>query len=80
MKKGKGETGMVKVTVQREDRLRAITTLSEAIKFLAQALNTAPNVYVTNCSVTGSDVGIQIDTEDRVDRTQILTVAKEDEA
>ena len=78
MKKRKGETGMVKVTVQREDRLRAITVLSETVRELARALNTAPQVFVTNCTVNNSEVGIRIDTEDNVDRTQILTVSKEE--
>lgn len=64
----------IRVTVQREDRLRAINNLSEAILVVAKALNTAPSVVVKNNVI--SDVkdgdGIRIDTEDKITRTEII--------
>lgn len=64
----------IRVTVQREDRLRAINNLSEAILVVAKALNTAPSVYMTNNVINGvkDGAGIQIDTEDKVTRTEII--------
>ena len=65
----------IRVTVQREDRLRAINNLSEAILEVAKALNTAPSVAVTNNVINGvkeDGIGIQVDTEDKVTRTEII--------
>lgn len=73
--------GRIQVTVQREDRLRAINNLSEAIKEVAKALNQAPRVLVTHCVVTNkakSSVGIGIDTAEEVDRTEVKEIDDEE--
>ncbi len=69
----KRKTGRITVTIQREDRLRAISDLCEAIKITARALNTAPAVTVANCVLDGTGAtGILIDSADQVTRTQVI--------
>jgi hypothetical protein len=65
---------IIKVTVQREDRLHAINELCGAVHVLAKALNQAPNLTIENCNIasTGSSPAISIDTEDEVTRTEIV--------
>jgi hypothetical protein len=64
---------MIKVTVQREDRLAAITKLSSAIEKVATALSTCPEVVISNCHFECSENsdGVCIDTADEVTRTEI---------
>jgi len=71
MKKQKGE---IRVTVQREDRLKAITELSKAIRQVAEALNQSPHVSIGNCVFKEMNTGILIDTETEVTRTEIKEV------
>ena len=70
MKKKKGR---IQVTIQREDRLVAITELAEAVKILAKALNCPPRVFVTSNTITNvkDGIGIEIDTAEEVTRTEI---------
>ncbi len=71
---------MIKVTVQREDRLRAIMDLASAIKSLADALCTSPSVLIHDCTINGSDgIGLNIDTADKVTRTEIIDNSNQNE-
>jgi len=63
---------MIRVTVEREDRLAAIRDMSSAIKSLASALNNQVMVNVSDCVINSVDTGIQIDTTEDHMRTEIL--------
>ncbi len=63
----------IRVTVQREDRLRAITELSIAIGAVAKALSQSAIVNVSNCAVEAKNgTGIKIDTADDINKTLVL--------
>lgn len=72
--------GSVSVTIQREDRLRAITNLSEAVLRLAKSLDSVPCVCITNNHIVcdGGGTAIDIATEEDVPRTEIITVGEDD--
>lgn len=63
--------GTIKVTVQRENRLNAISDLASAVKYVAMALSQSPCVTITNNVLQGSDPAISVDTADDVTETQI---------
>ena len=69
-----GEPKQIRVTVQREDRLRAINNLSEAVLNVAKALQQSCQVSITNCRFicSGGGYGCHIDTEEKVTKTEIL--------
>ncbi|KKM60024.1 hypothetical protein LCGC14_1545950 [marine sediment metagenome] len=63
---------MIKVTVQTEKRLHAITMLASATEQLALALQAGTKVDIRNNTITGG--GIDIDTAEKVTRTEIAEV------
>jgi hypothetical protein len=63
---------MIKVTVQREDRIHAINKLASAVEILSKALCTAPKVEIYDNTLADNAVGIQVDTADNVERTEII--------
>ena len=65
-------TGKIEVRVQREDRLRAITELSVAIRCVAEALKQAPEVVITNNTLNNMDTGINLDLTENVIKTEIV--------
>jgi len=66
--------GKISVTVQREDRLRAINNLSKAIERVAYALSVPVEVVVSGCNIKSAEVGVSIDTAEKVTKTQIKEV------
>ena len=66
--------GKISVTVQREDRLKAIISLSKAIERVAYSLSVPVEVNITGCTVGGSKVGVSIDTAEKVTKTEIKEV------
>jgi len=67
--------GMVKVTIQREDRLKAITELCGAINKVAGALNQVPKVEIKDCSFDCSvndEPIVVIDTSDDPLQTMVV--------
>ncbi len=70
MKKSR-EIGTVKVTVQTEKRLEAITILSYAIRDVAKALATGTKVEIKNNTFSGVEVGVSVDTDEKVAQTLI---------
>ena len=65
---------MIKVTVQREDRLKAISDLASAVKSLAEALNSSPHIDINHCTISGvgeNSYAIKIDTVEEVNETMI---------
>ena len=75
------KVGSISVTVQREDRLLAITNLSGAILEVAKALRAAPQITVQNCRFHGpfdDGTAVVIETEEEIDRTEIVTVDEGD--
>lgn len=77
-KKTKEQPKQIRVTVQREDRLRAINNLSEAILAVARALHYGCDVSISGCLFTssGGESGISISTEEEVTRTEILELER----
>lgn len=73
-KETKKQPGQIRVTIQREDRLRAINNLCEAILATARTLHYGCDVSITNCHFTSSEggYGCHIDTEEEVTRTEIF--------
>ena len=67
---------MIKITVQTEDRLKAINNLSAAIRDCAKALCTNVSVDIINNSfdVKGKNPAIKIDTTQEVTKTTIKEV------
>ncbi len=63
--------GEIIVTVQTEERLRAINNLSKAISDVAKALASNVTVEIKNNSISCAENGIKIDTAQTVDRTEI---------
>ena len=66
--------GKISVTVQREDRLKAINSLSRAIEKVADALTTPVQVTIESCTIKGAEVGISVDTADVVVKTEIKEI------
>ncbi len=67
----KREAGFIQVIVPREDRLEAITNLSEAILAVAHALNQAPSISISDCYFGNCGTGMTIETEEELMRTEI---------
>jgi len=61
----------IQITVQREDRLMAIRTLSSAINKVASALLSPVQIAVRNCTIIGDEnsTGISIATEEKTAET-----------
>lgn len=72
MSKEKTELGSIRITVQRADRLKAITELSVAIRCVAEALNQSPEVSISNCVMSECSSGIVIDVAEDVTATGIF--------
>jgi len=67
--------GQVKVTVQTEKRLVAISDLSEAIKHVAMALSHGTRVEIVNNTFEGGgDPAINIDATEDVTKTEIFEI------
>ena len=66
--------GKIQVTVQREDRLHAINELATAVKQLALALNSSPTVEIVGNTISSTGTGIEIQTSEEVDRTEIKEI------
>ena len=66
--------GKIEVTVQREDRLKAIVNLSKAIKEVACALNSAPRINISGCNISNVDTGINLMAHDEVTKTIIMEI------
>jgi hypothetical protein len=66
--------GKISVTVQREDRLKAINSLSRAIEKVADALITPVRVTIENCTIKGTEVGISVDNAETVIKTEIKEI------
>ena len=62
---------MIKVTVQTEDRLQAITNLSAAIKAVAEALSVGTHVEISNNTFNGQGTAIKVDVAEVVNETII---------
>lgn len=69
--------GRISVTVQREDRLKAINSLSRAIEKIADALTTPVQVTIESCTVNSTEVGMSIDTAENVTKTIIKEIVNE---
>ena len=67
----------IKVTVQTEKRLNAINNLSQAIADVAKALSSGTHVTVNDCNFVNTDMGIQIETDEKVTETKIENLDKE---
>ena len=64
---------MIKVTVEREKRLKAITELSIAIRMVAEALSNNAQITISNNVINASDQpAISIDAEEDVNETMIF--------
>lgn len=66
--------GKISVTVQREDRLKAIVSLSKAIERVAYSLSVPVEVVVSGCNIKSPEIGISIDTAEKVTKTMIREV------
>ena len=66
----KPSVGTISVNIQREDRLKTINNLSEAILACARALNQAPRINISHnvIDVPPNSVGIDIKSPDKVNR------------
>ena len=64
--------GEIKVTVQTEDRLRAINNLCEAIKNVSKALASNVRVDISDCHIQSSGTAIAIDASLENTKTEIL--------
>ena len=69
--------GKISVTVQREDRLKAIVHLSKAIERVAYSLSVPVEVVVSNCNIKSAEIGVNIDTTEDVTKTMIKEVENE---
>ena len=63
---------MIRVTVQTEKRMRAITELAQAINKLATALAVTPQVHVTDCSL--AEGAISVNTAPEITDTSIMRI------
>ena len=66
--------GQIKVTVQTEKRLEAITALAMAIKHTAMALSTGTHVSIIDSTFNGGDPAVNIDTAEEVTKTEIVEI------
>ena len=66
--------GQLKVTVQTEKRLAAISDLAEAVKHVAMALSTGTHVNIMDCVFNGGDPAVSIDTAEEVTKTEIVNL------
>ena len=66
--------GKISVTVQREDRLRAINSLSRAIEKVADALTTPVQVSIESCTIKGAEKGVSVNVAEDVAKTEIREV------
>ena len=73
-KKKENKEGKIHVTVIDGDRLKAICDLSAAIKEVAGALSSVPQVVVRDCEIRTSDIGIIIDAEQQKTEKRTFTV------
>ena len=64
--------GKVRVTVQTEKRLSAITELSIAIRNVAEALSAQAVVNISDCTFSNNDIGANIDTAEEVTETMVF--------
>ena len=69
--KGKGR---IQVTVQREDRLATIGVLAHAIDNLTEALRQPVKVDIINNVISNVDMGINLNAEDKITRTEIREI------
>ena len=69
--------GKISVTVQREDRLKAINSLSRAIEKVADALTTPVRVTIESCTIKNAGLGMSIDTPEDVTKTMIKEIKNE---
>ena len=53
--------GKIEIKIQTEERMKAISYLSEALRDTARALSATPQVNISNCHIEASDVGINIE-------------------
>jgi hypothetical protein len=63
--------GEIKVTVQTEKRLDVISNLAVAVKELSKALGIGTHVSLTNCTFSGGDPAVSIDTSEETTETII---------
>jgi len=68
-------TGQIKVTIQTEKRLKAISDLAEAIKHTAQALSLPTQVTISGCHFQNTETAISIDATEEVKETLIQEVS-----
>ena len=66
--------GKIQVTVQTEERLRAITELARAINKLAGALGVGTQVMVTNCRLSRHGIAVNVDTAEEVTETIVREI------
>ena len=67
----------IKVIVQTEKRFEAINNLSQAIADVAKALSSGTHVNVNDCVFNGADIGMKIETDEKVTETKIEKMDKE---
>ena len=66
--------GKISVTVQREDRLKAIVHLSKAIERVAYSLSVPVEVVVSGCTIKNAELGMSVDTAEDVTKTMIKEI------
>ena len=66
--------GQIKVTVQTEKRLAAITNLSIAVKELAIALGVGTYVAISNNTFSGGDPAVIVETTEVVTKTEVVEI------
>ena len=69
--------GKIEVRVQQQDRLNAINNLSKAIRSVAKALEANVTVNVSECNFSGPDIGMLIDTEKELGKTDLIVHEEE---
>ena len=71
--------GTIKVTVQTQDRLEAITELSRAIHVVAKALASQTQIAISDCrlSFMEDEPAINIDTQEEITETIIHEVGED---
>ena len=70
--------GKIRVTIQTEDRMQAITELAQAINKLAGALSATPSVHITDSIFSTPDTAISIDTSPEVSETTVHRIGGDD--
>ena len=66
--------GEIRITVQTEKRMTAISNLAIAVKELSRALGVGTHVNLTGCNFSGGDPAVNIDTHEDVTDTIIEKV------